>query len=102
MTNFEINKVGPEALQIDFVKPYSGNITDEIKSVLDNMGAVHESDHHNTYTWEYFSWYSSPFGKFTLTDYNGNYSLYTQGNNELIDRIAAALEDSGLFKQVSQ
>ena len=52
MTNFEINKVGPEALQIDFVKPYSGNITDEIKSVLDNMGAVHESDHHNTYTLE--------------------------------------------------
>ena len=40
MNKFTINLVGPEALQINFLKPYSEDIVRQIQLVLESMGAT--------------------------------------------------------------
>jgi len=99
MNKFTINLVGPEALQIDFLKPYSEDIVAQIKTVLTSMGATFESKHHNTYVDSYYSWYKSEQGRFTFIDHWGDYQIYAQGDNLLIMAIAEALVGSGAFKE---
>lgn len=99
MNKFTINLVGPEALQINFLKPYSEDIVRQIQLVLESMGATIESSHHNTYVDEYYSWYKSEQGTFTFTDHWGDYQIYAQGDNLLIMAIAEALVAGG-FERV--
>jgi hypothetical protein len=99
MNKFSINLVGPEALQIDFLKPYPEDIVRQIQLVLESMGATIESSHHNTYVDEYVSWYKSDQGRFTFSDVWGDYNIYAQGDNLLIMAIAEALVGSG-FERV--
>jgi len=97
MNLFKLDLVGPEALQINFVQPYSDSFGTDLNDVLEQIEAVLESSHHNTYMDEYVTWYKVDNLTFTYSDLWGKYSLYTQGNNELIYRLEKALLDSGKF-----
>ena len=99
MYKFSTVLVGPEALEIRFAKPHAAEILEDIKAVLESMGAVFESAHHNSYTGEDFCWYAAPQGRFTLTDFYGDYSIYAQGDNAMIAQVEKALLASGKFEK---
>ena len=97
MNHFKLELVGPEALQINFIQPYTDSFGTDIKDVLEKMGAVSVSSHHNSYMDEYVTWYKIDNLTFTFSDLWGNLSIYAQGDNELIYRLEKALLDSGKF-----
>ncbi len=101
MFQFKTILVGPEALQIDFVDLKTNELSEAVYTSLRTINIVPESNHHNTYANEYFTWYNSDFGKFTITHgYGDQLSIYAQGDNVLIGIIEKELLKSGFFEKI--